>query len=97
MPIISIRSRDNLPEVSGIYKVIDFSSNKEVIYVGQSKNIRDRWKNHEQLAKFWEDGRDLNSLFIEWIEVVEENLNSAESLAIRFYKPKYNKRPGYLI
>lgn len=97
MPIISIRSRDNLPEVSGIYKVIDFSANKEVIYVGQSKNIRKRWKNHEQLAKFWADNRDFDSLFIEWIEVVEENLNSAESLAIRFYCPKYNKTEGYPI
>ena len=94
MPIISIRSIDNLPEVSGIYKVIDFRSNKQVIYVGQSKNIRNRWEKHEKLTKFLCDGYDLDSLFIEWIEVLEENLNSAESLAIRFYKPKYNKKTG---
>jgi excinuclease UvrABC nuclease subunit len=85
--MISIHELKLLPQTSGIYKVLDHSGN--VVYVGQAKNIRDRWKNgHHKLsvivAKYG------TSFYIDWVEVPEWLLNRAEHAAVSFYQPSLN-------
>ena len=84
VPISQLRS---LPRIGGIYKV--FNGEGKVIYVGQAKNIYDRWNNgHNKLGEIIaECGLDA---YIEWVEVPEWLLNRTESAAISFYQPKLN-------
>lgn len=78
-----------LPKICGIYLVCN--SHDEVIYVGQAKNIHQRWKNgHHKLSKIvGECGKDA---YIKCIEVPEWLLNRTENSICSFYQPKFNKR-----
>jgi excinuclease UvrABC nuclease subunit len=87
--MISIRNLQDLPKFSGIYQVIDKEGT--VIYVGQAKNIYQRWKNgHHKLSEI------INlcgvNAYIESIEVSENLLNRAENMAISHFRPKLNFR-----
>jgi predicted GIY-YIG superfamily endonuclease len=44
-PKISIRYKENLPPISAIYVVAQYNM---VLYVGMTKNLRERWKNHHR-------------------------------------------------
>lgn len=87
--IIPITELTSLPQCSGVYKVLD--SQKNVIYVGQAKNIHKRWNNgHHKLSKIIaEYGIDS---YIDWVEVPEWLLNRTENAAISFYKPQLNSK-----
>jgi excinuclease UvrABC nuclease subunit len=85
-PITSIQS---LPKVSGIYKVID--ANKQVIYIGQAKNIYLRWnQGHHKMSEIL--SRCGINAYIECVEVPEWLLNRAENAAISFYNPPLNRK-----
>ncbi len=87
--MLSITELEKLPKISGIYKVLDSQNN--VIYVGQAKNIYERWnKGHHQLSKIIKLCG--TNAYIEWIEVPEWLLNRAENTAICFYQPPLNKK-----
>jgi excinuclease UvrABC nuclease subunit len=85
---ISIGKLDFLPEVSGVYRVLD--ANNNVIYVGQARNIRERWKNHHKLKEIVAlCGVDA---YIDWVEIPEWLLNRVENTAVCFYQPKLNRK-----
>jgi excinuclease UvrABC nuclease subunit len=85
--VVSISHLKSLPKISGIYKVVDADGN--VVYVGQAKNIYDRWNNgHHKLTEIIaEYGLAAD---ISWVEIPEWLLNRAENAAISFYQPKLN-------
>lgn len=87
--MISILQIDQLPKISGVYKVLD--SQGIVIYVGQSKNIYQRWKSgHEKYVDIVQlCGTDA---FICWVQIPKWLLNRAENAAIEFYNPILNKK-----
>lgn len=87
--MISISQLHELPKTSGIYRVID--SQGVTVYIGQSKNIHDRWcGGHHKLAEIiYLYGIDV---YITWVEVPEWLLNRAESAAVFDYQPKLNDR-----
>ena len=86
---IQITNLHNLPKISGIYKVID--ANNNVLYVGQAKNIYQRWHlGHHKLGKIIEIC-GVNA-YISCTEVPEWLLNRAENAAISFYRPALNLR-----
>ena len=85
--IVPIDRIESLPQVSGIYKVLD--ANQKVLYIGQAKNIYLRWqKGHHKIAEILTMcGTDA---YIEWVELPEWLLNRAENAAVCFYQPPLN-------
>ncbi|KAI9134005.1 GIY-YIG nuclease family protein [Acaryochloris sp. CCMEE 5410] len=87
--MISITQLDNLPTCGGIYRVLDGAGT--VIYVGQAKNIHQRWqKGHHKISDIL--ARCGTNAFIDWVQLPEWLLNRAENLAVRYYKPVLNKK-----
>ncbi len=87
MSLVSITNLQNLPKISGIYKVLDDKNN--VLYIGQAKNIYQRWKNgHHKISEIL--SRCGTNAYIESIEVPEWLLNRAENATISFYQPPLN-------
>lgn len=87
--MLEITNLQELPHVSGVYKIIN--SQGQVVYIGQAKNINKRWKKgHHKLgeiiAKY-----GLN-VYIEWVVVPEWLLNRVENTAISFYQPEFNSK-----
>jgi excinuclease UvrABC nuclease subunit len=86
---LSITDLKPLPKASGIYKVAD--QNETIIYVGQSKNIYERWNGgHHKIADIFSIAGA--SATIHWVLLPDWLLNRAESAAISFYRPKLNER-----
>ncbi len=89
MSLVAITNLQNLPKISGIYKVLDDKNN--VLYIGQAKNIYQRWNNgHHRMNEIL--SRCGANAYIESIEVPEWLLNRAENAAISFYKPPLNRK-----
>lgn len=90
--MLSLQDRDKLPDKPGIYRVLD--GNQNVIYVGQAKNIRGRWKNkkHHKLKPIEEYCKEKKTeAFIDWVLVPKKLLNRVENCAIKFYNPILNE------
>jgi hypothetical protein len=76
---------DKLPTISAIYRVWH---KDHVVYVGQAKNLKQRWKNHHKLHEIIKNyGLDWT---IDWVEVAPENLDRAEAFSFRYFRPKLN-------
>lgn len=89
MTKVPVNNLKALPSVSGIYLVYD--ADGEVIYIGQAKNIHQRWKSgHHKLGEIITECG--TNAYISWVEVPEWLLNRAENAAVRFYKPRLNLR-----
>jgi excinuclease UvrABC nuclease subunit len=83
-----------LPRSCGIYKVCNQAG--EVLYIGQSKNIFERWKHgHHKLSEIIQLCG--SNAFIGCIQVQEWLLNRAENAAISFYKPKLNSKKSPVV
>lgn len=86
--MIPITELKRLPKVSGIYKVIDPTSNN-ILYIGKAKNIYHRWNNgHHKLGEII--SRYGINVYITWACIPVWLLNRAENAAISFYKPPLN-------
>lgn len=78
----------HLPETSGIYAVFAARAGRDVcVYVGQSKNLKRRWKNHNQTLPCLREGAD----FIRYHPVLPQNLNDEEQKYIKYFEPALNK------
>jgi excinuclease UvrABC nuclease subunit len=87
--MVPITQLNKLPKISGVYKVVNIEG--EVLYIGQAKNIYERWNNgHHQLANIIALCGSL--AYIEWVQIPEWLLNRAEHVALIFYKPTLNKK-----
>lgn len=81
--MLAISDLRNLPRISGIYIVLD--SNMNVLYVGQAKDIHERWNNgHHKLGEIIAECG--TSAYIRWVEIPEWLLNRAENAAFSFYR-----------
>ena len=89
MNSVPIKHLDDLPKVSGIYRIVTASG--KTVYVGQSVNIHQRWNGgHEKLAKaIAQFGGDIK---IAWTPVPQWLLNRAEHTAVAYYKPELNRK-----
>jgi GIY-YIG catalytic domain len=83
---MDITNLDQLPTISAIYRVWH---GDHVVYVGQAKNLKQRWKSHHILPKLIQ--RYQIDWWIDWVKVAPENLDRAEALAYRTFKPKLNQ------
>lgn len=87
LPSVSFDNLDELPEYSGIYFVID--SSDRIIYIGQSENILNRWKNHHRKEQINEIHLDY-PVKIAWKAWNKEDLKIAEKYYINRYHPLLN-------
>ena len=89
LPSIPFQFRSKLPSVTGVYLLY---LGNDVYYVGQSKNVSDRWQSHDVLDKLALASEVLTSadLRIGWIEVPKQLLNFAEIYLIGLYQPFLN-------
>jgi predicted GIY-YIG superfamily endonuclease len=85
LPALSFHERHALPQCQAVYVVM---TGKAVLYVGQTRQLRTRWRNHHlchQLAQ-------LEEVRILWHE---ENQKFArdrmEDQAIKLFHPRFNK------
>ncbi|MEJ1933562.1 hypothetical protein WDZ92_25455, partial [Nostoc sp. NIES-2111] len=76
LPSIAINNRENLPEKSGIYYVVD---EKSVIwYIGQAKNLRTRWvgDSHHRIYQLQKQRKKQFTIYYELVN--ESMLNAIE-------------------
>ncbi len=77
----------NLPSISAIYRVWH---RDRVVYVGQTKNLKQRWQQHHILPKLLGHyGMDWR---LDWIEINEANLTRAEAFSYRHFRPVLNQK-----
>jgi excinuclease UvrABC nuclease subunit len=87
MKSLLVKDKNKLPEYSGIYYVRRGSwFSYETIYVGQAKDIRQRWRNHHKLPALRSDDRICYRRIPEWL------LDTYEAMEIKKYNPKLNYR-----
>ncbi len=81
---VSIEERDDLPESSGIYFVIDES---KIYYIGMSTNINKRWFSHHKQNQL----DSISNLKISYIDCLPKHyLKNIESTLIRHFRPCLN-------
>lgn len=73
-----------LPTCSGLYVVF---RGAEVLYVGQARNLRQRWAGHHRFAQL----RDLGADSIAWTPREIEDLNESEAALIADLRPRLNR------
>ncbi|MDJ0732881.1 MAG: GIY-YIG nuclease family protein [Nostocaceae cyanobacterium] len=88
LPSVYLLEKDSLPNCAGIYFVSN--SKNEIIYIGRTINLVERWKNHhrfQQLKRF----NKKDNISISWISFNDtNNLSNVESELIDLYKPPLN-------
>ncbi len=82
---IPYESAKQLPVASGVYWVL---SSEQVLYVGQTINLRARLNNHHH----WVDFRDRSADTIRWISTAPDQLQATEAQLIAELKPELNAR-----
>ena len=91
--------REELEEVSGIYAIL---YNNEVIYVGQSINIRSRLDSHTNKARINEyakrDQHNKNTqLKLEFYTLIQEHMDEIQFLYVPCDKKELDKYEEYYI
>ena len=87
LPNISLTDKRHLPSCQCVYLACQ---GDRVLYIGQSLNLVNRWKQHHHYStlKAMEDVR------IAWVEVSDRSLlRKVESALIEWFKPTLNKDP----
>ena len=76
-----------LPEVSGIYIVFAAKASRDIpIYVGQSKNLKARWKDHHKTLACLRMGAE----YIRYLPLPLEELNDQEDYYIKKFDTALN-------
>ena len=90
-PNLDLEALDNLPEKTGVYKLIDDTN--QIIYIGKSKNIKKRIEQHLQHNSTKRAIEMRNSVCrIEYEETGSELIALLlESKSIKKIKPKFNR------
>lgn len=91
LPNIELKNKNLLPDYSGIYFVID--ENKLVWYIGQAKNLRERWKakTHHRIFQLLSQKKKKFFIYFKQVEIAQ--LNQEEKSAITLYNPQLNSSP----
>ena len=90
--------RNSLPEYSGVYLVYrgvrDHGSFicREILYIGQAENIKERHVNHEKRQLFLAELRPNEVLFYSYAPVAKIDLNRVENALVFEMHPKLNDK-----
>jgi hypothetical protein len=84
LPGVSAESIRDLPETSAVYFIVCGSG--VVHYVGQSKRLRSRLKNHRRLAQV----ENREGLMVRYLAVPQSDLRDVEEACIGCFSPRLN-------
>ncbi|MEH1885715.1 GIY-YIG nuclease family protein [Nostoc sp.] len=89
LPSVYLLDKDRLPNCAAIYFVFD--SKGQIIYIGRTINLVERWKAHHRFNQLKRFNRK-NTLSISWLTCSSdiENLSNLENEFIKLYKPPLN-------
>ncbi|MBO1059487.1 MAG: GIY-YIG nuclease family protein [Aphanizomenon flos-aquae CP01] len=89
LPSLSLLDKDRLPNCTAIYFVFD--SKSQLIYIGRTVNLLERWKAHHRFNQLKRFNRK-NPINISWLTCSSdiENLSNLENQFIKLYKPPLN-------
>lgn len=85
LPSLAFEHRRDLPPIPALYFALD--AQVSILYIGQTGNLRDRWKAHHRAPQMMEGG-----FRIHWREIADEEARlSAERQSIAFFRPPWNR------
>ncbi|MEH2075756.1 MAG: GIY-YIG nuclease family protein [Nostoc sp.] len=89
LPSVYLLDKDRLPNCAAIYFVSD--SKSQIIYIGRTVNLVERWKAHHRFNQLKRFNRK-NNLNISWLTCNRdvETLSNLENEFIKLYKPPLN-------
>lgn len=86
LPYLSFLEKRYLPKNKAIYFVLN--SNKEILYIGGTINLRSRFNNHHHKQEFFA----INDCTIAWLRLNESTCSKIlEKECILYFRPIYNK------
>lgn len=91
LPSVAFHDWKRLPKEAGLYFVLT-DEPVEILYIGQSRDFRSRWRNHKLLGPTM--SIELSDCRIAWFILPPDYLNTAEIDAIAYWCPKLNCRDG---
>ena len=83
LPSVLLQNKDLLPARGAVYFVIDAN---EILYIGQTKNLYNRWRSHHKQPEI----SDSNQILIAWLECDEPQRTPLELELIKLHKPRLN-------
>lgn len=87
LPSLPLEQCRKLPNYSGIYFVL--SASDDILYIGCSANLQERWIVHHRYQQFQEIG----NVRISWLQVQDASqVNVIEQELISYFNPLLNKR-----
>lgn len=89
LPKVPLENRENLPQVSGIYYVID--QNRIIWYIGQAKDLKARWKSKSHHRLFQLNSQKKTKFKIHYRIIESSKLNEIEQQEISKYHPRLNQ------
>lgn len=85
LPSLPLNCRKAFPSVSAVYFAL--SKNNEILYIGRSINLRNRWSDHHQRSRLEEIGE----VRIAWLEINNRTLlPKTEYALIERFQPPFN-------
>lgn len=85
LPYLPLNQKSKLPDVAGIYLAID--ERGKVYYIGQSKNINQRWLQHHRIYQL----EHIGNIKIAWLAISETSLlDEVETALIEYFNPPLN-------
>ena len=87
LPSLKLFQLKELPPCVAIYFAID--EQQRVIYVGKTKDLNERWKNHHRMPNLQEMDKD-SPVAIAWKPWNTEGLDEAEKYFISAFQPLLN-------
>lgn len=91
LPSAWLHKRRNSPNCPAVYFVLedDINTNNHVLYVGMTRNIATRWKNHDKLQRFKSRSSNIS---IAWLECYydESVMSAVENLLVQLLEPEMN-------
>lgn len=95
LPSLKLQERRSLPECAAVYFVLN--SNDEILYIGGTVNLAQRWLGHHRWTQLVEMG---DGIRLAWLECSEPALLAEiEAALIKHFQPSLNRSPviGYKV
>jgi hypothetical protein len=85
LPSLAFEHRQDLPAIPALYFVLN--DQREIAYIGETENLRARWKSHHRARQMVVGGYRIH-----WQEIPDaDQRTSAERQAITYFRPQWNR------
>ena len=84
LPSLAFEYRQDLPPIPALYFALN--SQREIVYIGETENLRTRWKSHHRARQMSAGGYRIH-----WMEMADaDQRQSSERRAIAYFRPQWN-------